>query len=361
MPPGTVIADPHAHETIIEMFGFGPDGFEEHPRAKPDLAKTLLAKWPVTWVNVDGLRDTAAVRHIAEIFGLHPLVLEDVVNVHQRAKVEAYGDQLFVVTRMATLERDGELETEQLAIVLGAKFVVTFQERPGDTLGPVRDRIRKSTAMRGSSADYLMYAIVDSVVDNYFPVLEVYGERLEEVEAEVLAFPDQAALGRIHRARRDLLLLRRAIWPQRDALATLSRETFAQIRDPTRVFLRDCHDHAIQVMDLVESYREISAALIEVHLAQVSNRLNEVMKVLTILAAVFSPLTFIAGVYGMNFDPDTSRWNMPELRWYYGYPLSLVLMGAVGMLTVGYFWYRGWIGDRWAGRRSLAERTGSVL
>ena len=345
-PPGTVIPDPHAHDTVIDMFGYGPEGFEEHDRAAPDLAKTLLAKWPITWVNVDGMKDLAAVQRIAEIFKLHPLVLEDVVNAHQRAKVETYGDELFIVSRMAYLDATGEVETEQLSIVLGKTFVVTFQERPGDTLGPVRARIRNAHAIRRASADYLMYALIDAVIDNYFPVLEMYGEKIEALEEEVITYADEAVLERIHKARRDLLLLRRAIWPQRDALASLYREDLPLITEGTRVYLRDCHDHAVQVMDLVESYREMSASLIEVHISQISNKLNEIMKVLTVFAAVFSPLTFIAGIYGMNFDPDTSPWNMPELRWYWGYPFSLLLMSIATAGTLAYFWRKGWIGRR---------------
>jgi magnesium transporter len=346
--PGTVVPDPHAYETKIDMFGYGPAAFAEHPQAAPDLAKTLLEKWPVTWVNVDGLKDIGAVRRIGEIFRLHPLVLEDVVNAHQRAKVEAYGDELFVVARMATLDAAGEVETEQLSIVLGKNFVVTFQERPGDTLGPVRDRIRQGHFLRRSGADYLMYALVDAVVDNYFPVLETYGEHVEALEEEVIAYADEVVLERIHKARRDLLLLRRAIWPQRDALAALYREELPQISEGTRVFLRDCNVHAVQVMDLVESYREMSAALIEVHISQVSNRLNEIMKVLTVFAAVFSPLTFLVGIYGMNFK------YMPELDSPWGYPLSLIAMALTAALTLTYFRRKGWIGSSARRRRRHA-------
>jgi magnesium transporter len=352
-PPGTIEVDPRGHEPIIDVFGFGPDGHFERAGVAPALAKELLAKWPVTWVNIEGLGDAGILRAIADIFRLHPLVLEDVVNTHQRAKVEQYGSQLFVVTRMAMLDEDGDVETEQLSIVLGSNFVVTFQERPGDTLGPVRERIRNGHALRRAGADFLAYAIIDAVVDNYFPVLESYGERLEQLEEEVIAGPGQESLAKVHKSRRELLLLRRAIWPQRDALAELYREALPQITDATRVYLRDCHDHAVQVMDLVESYREMSAALIEVYISQVSNRLNEIMKVLTIFAAVFSPLTFIAGIWGMNFDPDSSPWNMPELRWAWGYPFALALMAIVGVFTLAWFRHRGWLG---ASRRRRREK-----
>jgi magnesium transporter len=220
----------------------------------------------------------------------------------------------------------------------------------------VRDRIRTKRAICRAGADYLMYAIVDSVIDNYFPVLDLYGERIENLEEEVLAYSDEQVLHQIHESRHDLLLLRRAIWPQRDALASLYREALPQITDGTRVYLRDVHDHAVQVMDLVESYREMSASLIEVHVSQISNRLNEIMKVLTVFAAVFSPLSFIAGVYGMNFRMDASPWNMPELGWYWGYPLSLALMAVSAALTIGYMWRKGWLGDAAASRARRARR-----
>jgi magnesium transporter len=268
-----------------------------------------------------------------------------VVNVHQRPKVEPYEDQLFIVTRMMSLADQGdEVEHEQLSIVLGRNFVVTFQDRPGDVLDPVRERIRTGAPIRRSGPDHLAYSLVDAVVDHYFPVLERFGERIEGLEEEVIARPDAVTLGKIHQAKRDLLLLRRAAWPQRDALAELSRDSLALISPATRVYLRDCYDHSVQVIDLLESFREMASALLEIHVSMLSNRLNEVMKVLTIFSTIFIPLTFITSLYGMNFDPDASPWNMPELRWVYGYPFVVVLMLGVAALTFGYIYRKGWIG-----------------
>ena len=337
--PGTVVLDPRAHATVIDLFGYGPDGYVEEKAVTPERVVRCLTEWPVTWVNVEGLGDAGTLHRLAEIFSLHPLVREDVVNVHQRAKVEQYGDQLFIITRMVTLNE--EIESEQLGIVLGANFVATFQEVPGDVLDPVRERIRGAGQIRRLGPDYLAYALVDAVVDHYFPVLEKYGERIEALEEEVVHSTDNAVLERIHQTKHDLFALRRAIWPQRDALAELVREPFALIAPATRVYIRDCYDHAVQVIDLLETYRETAGALLEIHVSVLSNRLNEVMKVLAVFSAIFSPLMVITGIYGMNFDPASSPWNMPELRWAYGYPFALVLMGAVAALTFGYIYRKG--------------------
>lgn len=358
--PGTVAVDPHAHATAVDLFGYGPDGYIEEKNVTPERVVACLAAWSITWVNVEGLADAAVLRRLADIFRLHPLVREDVVNVHQRPKVEQYDDQLFIVTRMMSLSAEGEeIESEQLSIVLGEKSVVTFQDRPGDVLDPVRERIRAGAAIRRSGADYLAYALVDAVVDHYFPLLERYGERLEALEVDVIASPDGVTLAKIHQAKRDLLLLRRSAWPQRDALAELSRDSLPLVSASTRVYLRDCYDHSVQVIDLLESFREMASALLEIHVSMLSNRLNEVMKVLTIFSTIFIPLTFITSLYGMNFDPDASPWNMPELRWAYGYPFVLALMLAVAVTTFGYIYRKGWIG-RAAHLRSDVDRSRDI-
>ena len=350
-PPGTVAVDPGAHASVVDLFGYGPEGYVEEKAVTPERVVRCLSEWPVTWVNVEGLGDAGTLHRLAEIFSLHPLVREDVVNVHQRAKVEQYGDHLFIVTRMVTLNE--EIESEQLAIVLGNKFVATFQEKPGDVLDPVRERIRGAGPIRHAGPDALAYALIDAVVDHYFPVLERYGERIEELEEEVVSsMSNETVLAKIHQTKHDLLALRRAIWPQRDALAELIREPFAQIAAPTRIYLRDCYDHAVQVIDLLETYREAAGALLEIHVSMLSNRLNEVMKVLAIISAIFSPLMVITGIYGMNFDPDSSKWNMPELRWAYGYPYALLLLGAAAAIMFGYIYRKGWIGSRNADRET---------
>jgi magnesium transporter len=327
----------------INLLAYGPEGFVEKQCGSPSDIPPFLKAWPVTWVDVAGVGDEKIVQEIGAIFGLHKLALEDVVHVHQRPKLEPYGDHLYLVLRMVELQET--LETEQLSLFLGRNFIVTFQEdRPGDCFGGVRDRIRLGHGpLHEGGPDRLAYRLVDSVLDAQFPVLDQLGERIEELEAEALDRPHPGLTGRILAIRRDLHVLRRITWPTRDALGTLHREPFAVVSDETRLYFRDCYDHAIQLLDLVESSRELASGLMEIYLSATSNRMNEIMKVLTIIATIFIPLSFVAGVYGMNFDPDVSRWNMPELRWAYGYPFSLVVMAGVAGAFLWYFARKGWL------------------
>lgn len=343
--PGTLITDPDAPRPVMTVFAFGPDGFVEQRLERAEQAAEYVGRWPVTWVNVDGLGDKATIETLSTLFHIHPLAQEDIIYVHQRAKVETYKDNQFIVVRMVSLK--DRIETEQVSFFLGANYVLTFQERPGDCFDPVRERIRKGgVRLRSSGADYLAYCLLDSVVDAYYPLLEAYGERLDALQDRVITKPDSGKLLQIHNARRDLRVLRRAIWPLREVFNTLCRDPLPLVQDETRLFFRDCYDHTIQVVDLVETYREISSDLTDLYLSGLSNRMNNIMKVLTIIATIFMPLTFVAGIYGMNFNPEASRWNMPELNWKYGYLFSLGLMLAsvIGMLV--FFRKRGWIGAR---------------
>ena len=335
-PPGTLIVDPSAPPPRITVIGYGPDDCGEQEVDGPGAIQPLLDKWPVAWVNVDGLGDEAVLRQIGEVFDLHRLVLEDITSVPQRAKAEQYDDDLFLVTHMVFLEQG--LQTEQLSLVLKPGVVLTVQERPGDCLDPVRDRIRKGMGrIRNDGADYLAYAILDAVTDHCFPVLEEYGERLEALEEAVLERADGDVISGIRHAKRDLLTLRRTLWPQRDALGWLMREDCPLIAAETRPYLRDCYDHVTRIIDMIETYRELASDLSGAHLAAVSNQMNAVMKVLTIIATIFIPITFVAGVYGMNFK------NMPELEWRWGYGGALALMAAVGGGMVLYFRKKRWL------------------
>lgn len=330
---------------MVQVIAYDERGLVEHgPEALAKLAE-LLERWRVVWVNVDGLGDTQLVTQLGQALGLHGLALEDAVNTHQRPKFDAYDDHLFVIARMATLVRD-QLDTEQLALCVGRGFVVTFQEgKPGDCLDPVRDRLRRSAGrVRSEGADYLAYALLDAVVDHYFPLLESLGEKLDELEQRIVSRAPESTPSDIVRLKHDLLIFRRALWPLREALSNISRESGPFIADTTRPYLRDCYDHVIQLVDVLEIYRELASTLMDVYLSTVSNRMNEVMKVLTVIATIFIPLTFVAGVYGMNFDPAASPWNMPELHWHYGYPLSLLLMAAIAVGLLWYFRRRGWLG-----------------
>lgn len=330
----------------VTVLAYGPHEMTEHTVDDLQTIATMRGKWPVLWVNVDGVDHVETVRALGTIFQLHRLALEDVVNVPQRPKVEPYEDFLFIVARMTRSEAG--LETEQIGIFLGRDFVLTFQERSGDPLEPVRDRIRgRIGRIRGAGPDYLAYAVLDAIVDHYFPVLEHYADRLDVLEEEILGKPDQGTMTRLYEVKRDLASLRRTVWPQRDALNTLVRDPSPLIEDETRVHIRDCYDHLVQSMELVESFRDLTASLTDLYLSIVGQRTNEIMKVLTVFAAIFIPLTFIAGVYGMNFE------NMPELHWAWGYPAALALMTTVGAGLWVYFRRKGWVGGdgRDTGRR----------
>jgi magnesium transporter len=355
--PGTLIADPAAERPTIRLIGYGPSEVEERDGLDSAAVAAALGRHAVVWVDVTGLADLELVRAIGRTFGFHPLALEDVINVHQRPKVEEYEDHVYIATRMLTASP--EAGSEQLSLFAGASFVVTFQERPGDVFEPVRERLRHGRGqIRSLGPDYLAYALLDAVIDGYFPVLERYGERLEELEDRVVAEPHNALASEIHEMKRDLLALRRCVWPQREMINTLIRDENPCIKEQTRIYLRDCYDHCIQLMDMLETYREIASGLIDVYLSSMSTRLSEVMKVLTIIATIFIPLGFIASLYGMNFDPAVSPWNMPELEWYWGYPAALALMLAVALGLLGFFWRRGWIGRKARSRRARSPRAG---
>jgi magnesium transporter len=323
---------------------YGPDGLKEMETRDPEAVRDLPGRWPVVWINVDGVENLETVSALGEIFHLHRLALEDVVTLSQRAKVENFGDYLFIVARTATL--DECVDTEQLGIFLGADFVLTFQEEQGDPYDPVRARIRDSVGhIRDAGTDALAYAILDASIDYYFPILETLGDRLDTLEEQILARPNRATITALYAVKRDLTALRRALWPARDAVNSLIRDPSPLIDEETRVYLRDCYDHVVQCLDLLESDRELTASLTDLYLSSIGHRTNEIMRVLTIFSVVFIPLTLIAGIYGMNFDPTVSRWNMPELKWAWGYPFALGLMAATAVGMLIYFWRRGWLGS----------------
>lgn len=338
--PGTLIQDPCAPKPVLRLIAYGPDEVVDRMIADPQELPGELGKRPVSWLNVDGLGDVTMIKTIGEMFGVHRLALEDVINVQQRAKAEDYDEHEFIVVRQVNPSET--LDTEQFSIFLGRNYVLTFQEKAGDFFDPVRKRIREGKGrLRGAGPDYLAYALIDALIDSFFPVIERYGDELDKLETLILEAADhKEVIRRIHSIKRDLLTLRRCIWPQREALSTLLRDESRHVSRDTRVYLRDCYDHIVQLIDLLETYRELAASLMEAYLSTVSNRMNEVMKVLTVIATIFIPLTFVVGVYGMNFDyaDGEKPWNMPELHWRYGYPLCIgaMLLIAGGML----YWFR---------------------
>jgi magnesium transporter len=303
-----------------------------------EIAALLADATLTTWIDIEGLGNLDVLREIGQLIDLHPLALADVVNVPQRPKVEMYGERLLFVGHMAFLKDNGDIEMEQISIVLGPHWVVSFQEKPGDVFEPVRERIRSpQMRIRRMKADFLVYALVDAIVDGYFAVIEKLGNDLDALEDEVMERPTRATLERIHAIRRQLLQLHRLQWRQRDAIASLWRDESFPIGEPVRVYLRDVYDHAFEVLDTIETFRDLSVSLMDVYLSAASNRMNEVMTTLTLVATVFIPLTFVVGVYGMNFDV------MPELRWRFGYPLVWAFMVALGAGILLWFRRKRWL------------------
>jgi magnesium transporter len=342
-PPGSIVVHDDALPSRISVAAYGQDDVTFLDEVALADIPDLLKRWPVVWIDVVGLGSADVIEGIGDLLRLHRLALEDVVNAHQRPKVDEYEDATFIVCNMIHTEEG--LQTEQVSIFVGERFVVTFQERPGDCFGPIRDRLRHGRGrVRREGPDYLAYTLIDTIIDGYFEPVEKYGDVIEALELAVVDRATKKVVSQIHAARRDLFLLRKTIWAQREMVAALSRETYFGFTDTTQLYLRDCYDHTIQLLDMTETYRDFATSLFELYLSTVSNRMNEIMKVLTIIATIFMPMSVIASIYGMNFDPEKSPWNMPELGWYFGYPFALGLMALVAIVMLALFWRRGWIG-----------------
>jgi magnesium transporter len=326
-------------EVRIRLIDYDADGIEERTLRSIEECFALAEQPPVSWINVDGLHDVAVVEAVGERFRIHRLVLEDVLSTRQRPKVEEYDDHFLVVVKMLSFDADAEcIVAEQLSLIVGPTFVFSFQEREGDVFEPVRERLRQGKGrIRSRGTDYLAYALIDTIVDSYYRILEQIGDRIEELEEIVMGAPTVEVMHRIHHLRREVLILRRAVWPLRETLAQMYRGEVPHITDETRVFLRDVYDHCVQVIDTVETLREVLSGAMDLYMSGVSNRMNEVMKVLTIIATIFIPLSFFAGLYGMNFD------HMPELHYRWGYPALLGWMAAIAGGMLYFFRKRDWI------------------
>jgi magnesium transporter len=336
-----MIVDPNASPTIIRVMGFCGSDFIE--REVNDVAEILAIQvaYRSVWIDVIGLGSEEKLKSLASLLQLHPLAMEDVVNVHQRAKVDEFGDHSFVVARM--IDGEDATQTEQLTFFLTKQVLLSFQERPGDCWEPIRHRIRtRRGKICNSGVDHLLYALLDAVIDSYFPVMEKIAEQVDTIEADIIEGLDPSQMRKIHHLRGQLLSLRRSIRPHREMINELVRDSLPHISPETRIHLRDCYDHVVQVVDAVDTYRELTSDMRDFYLSSVSNSMNEVMKVLTFISTIFIPLSFIAGVYGMNFS-DTSPWNMPELKWEFGYLFSLALMGLVAFGLLIYFHKRRWL------------------
>jgi magnesium transporter len=294
----------------------------------------------VTWINIDGLHQMDVLEKLGACYGFHPLVLEDILS-DQRPKVEDYDDYIFMVLKMLYYnDEDGEgsVSSDQISLILGPNYVVSFKEKDADIFRPLRDRLKTGKGrIRRLGADYLAYSIIDVVVDHYFAILEKLGEKFEDLEDQIVTNPEPASLSTIYNLKRDMLFLRKSVWPLREAISTLQRLDSPLVSESTKIYLRDIYDHTIQVIENVETFRDMSASLLETYLSSLSNRLNEVMKVLTVISTIFIPLTFIVGLYGMNFK------YMPELDSPWGYPTVIILMAVVVAVMLTYFRRKRWV------------------
>jgi magnesium transporter len=343
--PGTLNLPPNAPRPKITLIDYNQNQATKIELKNPLDCAAYLDTESVSWINIDGLGDNATWQQLSEVFKLHPVALEDIVNVPQRPKVVEYDEHLIFISRMVTLDQLSQnFISEQISFIVGKHYLLTIQEEAKyDCLFSVRERIRsKKGSIRQKNVDYLFYALIDAIIDGFFPVMEVYGEMVQSLQSEIISRPTNKSLAKIHQLQQDLLIMRRAIWPQRDAINSLLRDGSDLISDEVRVFLRDCYDHTIQILDMIETYRDLASNLTDIYLSSVSNRMNEIMKTLTVISSIFIPLTFIAGIYGMNFNPDKSPWNMPELDWYWGYPVVLMIMLIVGTMMLLFFWRKGW-------------------
>jgi magnesium transporter len=339
--PGTLV---HVGERKIEkvrirVIDYNETQLEEKELGTAEECFPFKDKPTVTWINIDGLHDLELIEKIGKRFGLHPLVLEDIVNTGQRPKLEDFENHVFVVLKMLYYDQaKNELEAEQVSLIFGENFVISFQERVGDIFDPLRERIRQGKGrVRKAGADYLAYALIDSIVDHYFVILEQLGEKIEDAEQELAVNPTLETLQAIRGFKKEMIFLRKSIWPLREVANSLERGESSLVDESTLIYLRDVYDHTIQIIDTVESYRDMLSGMLDVYLSSISNRMNEVMKVLTIFAAIFIPLTFVAGVYGMNFA------FMPELGWRWGYFGILLVMAIIAAVMLVYFKRKRWL------------------
>ena len=341
LPPGTLIhiGEKKAEKVRIRILDYDESQFEEKE------AKTVEDCFPfkdtptITWINIDGIHEVEIIEKIGKHFGFHPLLLEDILNTEQRPKMEDHEEYIFIVVKMLYYdEEEHEIEAEQVSIILGSNFVISFQEKEDDVFNFVRDRIRNGKGrIRKAGADFLAYALVDAIVDHYFVIMEKIGEEIEVMEEELVTNPSPETLQAIHNLKREMISLRKSVWPVREVISGLERAESPLIHESTCIYLRDVYDHTIQVMDSIETSRDMVSGMLDIYLSSVSNKMNEVMKVLTIIATIFIPLTFIAGIYGMNFQ------YMPELQSKWGYPLVWLVMIAVLSSMIVYFKRKRWL------------------
>jgi len=341
LPPGALVhfGEKRVEPVRITCIDYDEQGCREKQVTSVDECLPLRDSATTTWINIDGSDDIPTIEKLGKTFDLHPLILEDIVTAGQRPKFEAYEQHGFVVLKMLSYNGSAQaVEVEQVSMVFGKGFVLSFQEKVGDVFDSVRDRIRNGKGrIRKMGADYLAYSLIDAIVDSYFGILEKVGEKIELLEDELVAQPTESTMHQIHAFKREMIVLRRSVWPLREFVSAMQREDSGLISEQTHVYLRDVYDHTIQVIDTIESFRDIVSGMLDIYLSSISNRMNAIMKVLTIIATIFIPLTFVVGVYGMNFE------YMPELKWRWGYPAVLLLMLVIAGIMVMYFRKKKWL------------------
>jgi len=341
LPPGTLvhIGEKKAESMHISVIDYNEQSYKEKTVASAEELAPFKADSTVTWINVDGLHEISAIEHIGKLFGLNSLTMEDIVHTGQRPKVEDRDTYIYLVLKMIRFnDKKDRINLEQVSLILGDNVVLTFQESVGDVFDAVRDRIKTGKGrIRTVKADYLLYSLVDSIVDHYFLVLEKIGERIEKLQEQVAADPTEQLLHEIHILKRELLYMRKSVWPLREVVNNLQKSESPLIEKKTEVFLKDIYDHIFQVIDTTETYREMISGMLDIYLSSISNRMNAVMKVLTIIATIFIPLTFLAGIYGMNFK------YMPELNWRWSYPTVWIVMIAIAIVMLQYFRRKKWL------------------
>jgi magnesium transporter len=341
LAPGTLvhIGTGKSESVKVTLIEYDENHFEESTIENIEEYMPFSDKPGIKWLDVDSVHQIELIESFGNQFGIHPLTLADIVNTKHRPKMEDYGEYIYIVLKMIDYdEKNKSLLVEQVSVVFGNNFVITFQEHEGDLFDPIRERLRNGVGkIRNYGADYLAYSLMDTIVDNYFVILEKVGEDIEDIEEELLNNPSQDTLRKIHDLKREMIFLRRSVWPLREITGLMQRGETKLINDSTQIYLKDIYDHTIQVIDSIEAARDMLSSMMDVYLSSVSNKMNNIMKVLTIIATIFMPLTFIAGVYGMNFE------NMPELKWSWGYPAVLLLMFFISITMFIFFWKKKWL------------------
>ena len=339
--PGTLIhiGEQKVDDTQMTLIDYDEEHLQERVLDGIEEAFPLKDLPTVTWINIDGLHQLDIIEKVGQHFNVHPLVLEDIVNTGQRPKTEEFEDLIFFFFKMLHYDENSEkITSEQFSLVLGPNFLITFQEIQGDVFRTVRERIRKpKTRIRKAGCDYLAYALIDAIVDHYFLILEKLGENIEALEEDLLENPSPETLQTLHEMKREMIYLRKQIWPIRELINSLVKGESSLINESTSLFFRDIYDHTIQIIDTIESYRDILAGMLDIYLSTLSNKMNEVMKVLTIIATIFIPITFVAGIYGMNFK------FMPELEWRWGYVMVWAIIIVVAGIMLGFFKKKQWL------------------